>query len=186
VVARAARSALNPPLELSDGVVRLRALESRDRETVLETMRDPHVRRWFNMPAEPSDTEFELLLAQTSEGWNRGDRLDFQITAPPDDVAVGAVIASRRVRDNWELAYLAGPRGRGRGLVARAVLLVCDWLLEQGVQRIEIRTHPDNADSQRLAERLGFQRESRERRSIWLHGQRCDALVYSLLPDDPR
>ncbi|HEY3184990.1 MAG TPA: GNAT family protein [Gaiellaceae bacterium] len=171
---------------LADGVVLLRAMESRDRDTVLETMRDPHVRHWFNMPAEPSHTDFELLLAQTREGWERGDRLDLQITAPPDDVAVGSVIASRRVRDNWELAYLAGPRGRGRGLVARAVLLVCEWLFEQGVQRIEIRTHPDNADSQRLAERLGFQREGRERRSIWLHGQRCDALVYSLLPDDPR
>jgi RimJ/RimL family protein N-acetyltransferase len=186
VVARAARLALKPPSELADGVVRLRAVESRDRDAVLETMRDPHVRRWFNMPAEPSHTDFELLLAQTREGWERGDRLDFQITAPPDDVAVGAVIASQRVRDNWELAYLAGPRGRGRGLVGRAVLLVCDWLFEQGVQRIEIRTHPDNTDSQRLAERLGFQREGRERRSIWLHGRRCDALVWSLLPEDPR
>jgi RimJ/RimL family protein N-acetyltransferase len=186
VVARAARLALKPPSELADGVVRLRAVESRDRDAVLETMRDPHVRRWFNMPAEPSHTDFELLLAQTREGWERGDRLDFQITAPPDDVAVGAVIASQRVRDNWELAYLAGPRGRGRGLVGRAVLLVCDWLFEQGVQRIEIRTHPDNTDSQRLAERLGFQREGSERRSIWLHGRRCDALVWSLLPEDPR
>jgi len=166
--------------------VLLRPVESRDRDTVLETMRDPHVRRWFNMPAEPSHADFDLLLAQARDAWERGDRLDLQITAPPDDVAVGAVIASQRVRDNWELAYLAGPRGRGRGLVARAVRLVCQWLFEQGVQRIEIRTHPDNADSQRLAERLGFQREGRERRSIWLHGQRCDALVYSLLPDDPR
>ena len=171
---------------LTDGVVLLRALRSRDRDAVLETMRDPHVRRWFNMPPEPSHADFELLLAQTREGWVRGDRLDFQITAPPDDAAVGAVIASARVRDNWEIAYLAGPRGRGRGLVARAVRLVCAWLFEQGVQRIEIRAHPDNADSQRLAERVGFRPEGRERRSIWLHGRRCDALVYSLLPDDPR
>jgi RimJ/RimL family protein N-acetyltransferase len=167
-------------------VVRLRALDARDRDSVLETMRDPQVQRWFNMPAAPSHTDFELLLAQTREGWERGDRLDFQITVPPDDVAVGAVIASQRVRDNWELAYLAGGRGRGRGLVVRAVALVCEWLFERGVQRIEIRTHPDNADSQRLAERVGFQREGRERRSIWLHGQRCDAVVYSLLPDDRR
>jgi len=171
---------------LSDGVVLLRALEPQDRESVLATMRDPHVRRWFNMPADPSDADFELLLAQTREGWERRDRLDFQITAPPEDVAVGAVIASQRVRDNWELAYLAGERGRGRGLVVRAVQLVCGWLFAHGVQRIEIRTHPENVDSQRLAERVGFRREGRERRSIWLHGQRCDALVYSLLPDDPR
>ena len=52
--------------------------------------------------------------------------------------------------------------------------------------RLELRTHPDNEPSQRLAERCGFRREGRERRSIWLHGKREDAFVWSLLPDDPR
>jgi RimJ/RimL family protein N-acetyltransferase len=63
---------------------------------------------------------------------------------------------------------------------------MCDWLFAQGVGRIEVRTHPENGASQRLAERCGFQREGRERASIWLHGRREDALVWSLLPGDPR
>jgi RimJ/RimL family protein N-acetyltransferase len=84
------------------------------------------------------------------------------------------------------VAYLAGPDGRGRGLMTRAVRLVCDWLFSAGVGRIEVRTHPDNEPSQRLAERCGFQREGLERKSIWLHGQRADAIVWSLLPGDPR
>jgi RimJ/RimL family protein N-acetyltransferase len=33
---------------------------------------------------------------------------------------------------------------------------------------------------------VGFVREGVERRSIWLHGRREDAIVWSLLPDDPR
>ena len=32
----------------------------------------------------------------------------------------------------------------------------------------------------------GFVREGRERSSIWLHGRREDALLWSLLPEDPR
>jgi ribosomal-protein-alanine N-acetyltransferase len=70
--------------------------------------------------------------------------------------------------------------------MTRAVRLVCDWLLTAGVGRIEVRTHPANEPSQRLAERCGFQREGLERKSIWLHGQRADAIVWSLLPSDPR
>jgi Acetyltransferases, including N-acetylases of ribosomal proteins len=70
--------------------------------------------------------------------------------------------------------------------MTRAVRLVCDWLFAQGVGRLEVRTHPDNVASQRLAERSGFQQEGLERRSIWLHGRRADALLWSLLPDDPR
>ena len=96
------------------------------------------------------------------------------------------MIASRRHRDNYELAYLAGAGGRGRGLMTRAVRLLCDWLFGEGVGRLELRTHPDNGPSERLAERAGFQREGVERKSIWLHGKRQDAVVWSLLPDDPR
>jgi len=71
-------------------------------------------------------------------------------------------------------------------LMTRAVNLLCDWLFSEGVGRIEIRTHPGNDASRRLAERCGFQYEGRERRSIWLHGRREDAFVFSLLPKDPR
>jgi RimJ/RimL family protein N-acetyltransferase len=70
--------------------------------------------------------------------------------------------------------------------MTRAVRLLCEWLLEEGVGRIEIRTHPGNEASQKLAQRAGFTREGLERKSIWLHGQRHDAIVWSLLPTDPR
>jgi RimJ/RimL family protein N-acetyltransferase len=68
--------------------------------------------------------------------------------------------------------------------MTRAVRLLATWLLEEGIGRLEIRTHPDNVASQRLAERAGFTREGRERKSIWLHGERHDAIVWSLLPED--
>jgi RimJ/RimL family protein N-acetyltransferase len=148
-------------------------------------MSDPVVRRWLNMPDQPGETDFDELLRRVSNGWSDGTRWDLALT-DSNDTVVGAVIASKRPRDNWELAYLAAEAGRGRGLVTRAVKLVCTWLLDAGVGRIEIRTHPENVPSQRVAERCGFQLEGRERRSIWLHGRRQDALVWSLLPTDPR
>ena len=174
-----------PPTPLTDGVVTLRRLRTGDRPAVLATMVDPVVRRWLNMPEAPSETDFDELLRTMSDGWVAGTRCDFAI-ADATDAVLGAVIASKRPRDNWELAYLAREAGRGRGLVTRSVRLVCRWLFEAGVGRIEIRTHPENGPSQRVAERCGFQLEGRERRSIWLHGRRQDALVWSLLPSDPR
>jgi RimJ/RimL family protein N-acetyltransferase len=177
---------LKPPPALTDGVVVLRELRKGDRDSVLSTMRDPLVARWLNMPAQPSRHDFESLLRLVVDGRASGERIDFVVAEADEDVPVGAVIASRRHRDNYELAYLAGERGRGRGLMTRAVRIFCEWLFSEGVGRIELRTHPDNEDSRRLAERCGFQAEGRERKSIWLHGQREDALVYSLLPEDPR
>jgi RimJ/RimL family protein N-acetyltransferase len=177
---------VKPPDSITDGVVVLRELREGDRAVTLSTMRDPVVARWLNMPAAPSDRDFDSLLRVGRDGRASGDRIDYTVTETGEDVSLGAVIASRRHRDNYEVAYLAGAEGRGRGLMTRAVRLLCDWLLEEGVGRIELRTHPDNEASQKLAQRAGFRREGLERKSIWLHGERVDAIVWSLLPGDPR
>jgi RimJ/RimL family protein N-acetyltransferase len=177
---------MKPPDSITDGVVVLRELREADRAVVLSTMRDPVVAQWLNMPAVPSDRDFDSLLRVARGGRASGDRIDYTVTEAGQDVSLGAVIASRRQRDNYEVAYLARAEGRGRGLMTRAVRLLCDWLLEEGVGRIELRTHPDNVASQKLAERAGFTREGVERKSIWLHTQREDAIVWSLLPTDAR
>jgi ribosomal-protein-alanine N-acetyltransferase len=177
---------VKPPDSITDGVVVLRELREGDRAATLSTMRDAVVARWLNMPVTPGDREFDSLLRVARDGRASGDRIDYTVTEQGDDVSLGAVIASRRHRDNYEIAYLAREEGRGRGLMTRAVRLLCDWLLEEGVGRIEVRTHPENEASQRLARRAGFQREGLERRSIWLHGERVDAIVWSLLPTDSR
>jgi RimJ/RimL family protein N-acetyltransferase len=147
-------------------------------------MRDPEVRRWLNMPPNPGNADFDALMRTIQAGFLAGERFDYAVTTREDDTPYGAVVASRRARENWELAYLAGEAGRGDGRMTRAMRLLAEWLIEQGVGRLEIRTHPDNAASQRLAERAGFTQEGRERKSIWLHGTRHDAIVWSLLPED--
>jgi RimJ/RimL family protein N-acetyltransferase len=174
------------PDTFTDGVVVLRELRESDRAVVLATMRDPVVRRWLNMPTDPGDRDFDSLARVAREGRRSGERFDYVVTEPGPDVSLGSVIVSRRHRDNFEIAYLAGERGRGRGLMTHAVALVCEGLFEQGAERLELRTHPENDASQRLAERCGFQREGIERKSIWLHARREDAVLWSLLPDDPR
>lgn len=177
---------MKPPDSITDGVVALREVREDDRAVTLSTMRDPVVARWLNMPAAPGDRDFDALLRVARAGRDSGDRIDYAVTEAGVDLSLGAVIASRRHRDNYEVAYLAREEGRGRGLMTRAVRLLCEWLLDEGVGRIEVRTHPENLASQRLAERAGFTREGLERKSIWLHGGRVDAIVWSLLPGDPR
>ena len=176
---------MKPPDSITDGVVALRKLRESDRAVVLSTFADPLVRQWLNMPAVPKDSDFDAVMRTIRDGFASGDRFDYCVTELPDDVSLGAVIASRRHRDNFEVAYLARAEGRGRGLMTRAVRLICEWLLEEGVGRIELRTHPDNEASQKLAARAGFHREGLERKSIWLHSERQDAIVWSLIPTDP-
>jgi RimJ/RimL family protein N-acetyltransferase len=177
---------VNLPATITDGSVVLRHVREADRAVVLSAMSDPLVARWLNMPRTPSDADFDSLVRVAKTGWSSGERFDYAVCDADEPTWRGAVIASRRHRDNYEIAYLAGPNGRERGLMTTAVQLLCDALFAAGVGRLELRTHPENESSQRLALRCGFRREGRERSSIWLHGKRTDAYVWSLLPDDPR
>jgi RimJ/RimL family protein N-acetyltransferase len=177
---------VNLPTTITDGSVVLRPVREADRAVVLSAMGDPLIARWLNMPRSPSNADFDSLVRVAQTGWDSGARFDYAVCVAGDATWLGSVIASRRHRDNYEVAYLAGAPGRERGLMSTAVRLLCDALFEAGVGRLELRTHPDNEPSQRLAQRCGFRREGRERSSIWLHGKREDAFVWSLLPDDPR
>jgi RimJ/RimL family protein N-acetyltransferase len=175
---------IRAPEKLTDGTVVLRRLREGDRAAVIETMRDPVVRRWLNMPADPGDREFDAVMRTVATGFRTGERYDFCVVTDDDEPARGSVIASRRHRDNYEIAYLAGERGRGHGLMTRAVVVLSEWLLGQGVGRLEIRTHPDNAASQRVAENAGFVREGIARSAVQSRGRRWSVVVYSLLPED--
>jgi RimJ/RimL family protein N-acetyltransferase len=67
------------------------------------------------------------------------------------------------------------------------VSLVARWAFDDlAIERIELRVHPENAPSRRVAERAGFTREGVERASrAWPDGTRFDSIVYSLLATDP-
>jgi RimJ/RimL family protein N-acetyltransferase len=58
-----------------------------------------------------------------------------------------------------EVGYYLRQDAWGNGYATRALELVTDWLLGAGgFAEVVLRTHPDNAASQRVAERAGFVR----------------------------
>src|SRR5690349_7563259 len=103
---------MNLPTTITDGSVILRPVREEDRAVVLSAMRDPLVARWLNMPREPDDADFDSLMRVMHDGRSSGERFDYAVADAEDGLWLGAVIASRRHRDNYEVAYLAGEQGR--------------------------------------------------------------------------
>ena len=65
--------------------------------------------------------------------------------------------------------------------------LLVDYLFgAKKVNRISLVIVPENAPSQRIAEKCGFQLEGRARGAFFNGGRSLDVLIYSLLRDDPR
>jgi RimJ/RimL family protein N-acetyltransferase len=83
--------------------------------------------------------------------------------------------------------WIAAP-ARGHGVCTRALRVLSRWALDElGLRRLDLITDPDNVASQRVAEKVGFQREG-VMRSHLLHpdGRLRDSVMFSLLPGELR
>ena len=103
-------------------------------------------------------------------------RLAGQITV--DNIVRGALRAGY-------LGYWIDRAVAGRGMASLAVALVCDHAFGPGgLHRLQADIRPENLPSQRLVERLGFQREGLLRRYLDIDGDWRDHLAFGLLAED--
>ncbi|MFB9802889.1 GNAT family N-acetyltransferase [Streptomonospora salina] len=169
----------------------LRAHTRDDIGAVYRGAADPAVQRWLPMP-EPgapytrADAEHWCLVAapQARAG---GDGQQWAAV----DTATGAYLGAIGLnRTAWrarctEIGYWLCAWARGRGLATEAVVAVSRWaLVEQGLQRVELKAAVGNAASRRVAEKAGFAYEGTERNAMPLHEGRTGLATYSLIPGD--
>jgi len=174
---------------LRDGDLLLRPAVPSDAEAIREVYSEPDIRRWMGWDERPpDDAEARANIRRAERAWQDRTWAVFRIVDAATDEVVGG--ANLRLGDHriGEVSYFLRASARGRGLATRAVALVAGWAFDElGLERIELRVHPENQASIRVAERAGFTREGVERASrAWPDGSRFDSVVYSLLPGDRR
>ena len=165
----------------------LRPLGEADIPQLLRSPPDDEMRRWLTIRANPVTEESVRaeLIAPSQAGWRDGTMAHFAIYETARDRLLGTISVRFYRHGIGEIGYDLLPHGRGRGVATRAVKLVARWAFgELGIERLELRTHPDNVASQRVAERAGFTNEGIERLSRRLYDERHDCIVFSLLPGE--
>lgn len=84
-----------------------------------------------------------------------------------------------------EIGYALATAYQNQGAMTAALsLLLPDLMLAAGLERLEARCSIENLASQRVLEKLGFQREGRLKSYFLLHGRRVDNYLYALLRAD--
>lgn len=150
---------------------------------------DPSVLR-FSWPHTVAYTEHDawaFLRAQERARLD-GEELNLALADPaaPATVFGGGSLHAIDLREGRaSVGYWLAPAYRGRGIATRATVLMARWgFSELGLGRIELTSGPDNAASQRVAERVGFVCEGVLRSHIPFKGGRRDSVLFSLLPGD--
>jgi RimJ/RimL family protein N-acetyltransferase len=177
-----------PEPPLTDDVVLLRLPTLADVDAYRAVRSESDTRYWMGWDDDrrPSREETAATIERALGGWHEGTWAVFVIVDAPNDAVVGGANLRLGDFDSAEVSYYLAAAARGRGYATRTVLLLARWAFDRlGIQRLELRAHPDNEASIRVAERAGFTREGIERASrAWPNGTRFDSVLFSLLPAD--
>jgi RimJ/RimL family protein N-acetyltransferase len=183
---------LKPPYPtLSDGVVTLRIPDEWRDAASLRHFADAEIVHWL-FGGRPPPEDPPAVFAQQHEWWRTGTNAAFSIDAEGHDERVGFTRVLFGLVDPMgfaELGYCLFPDGRGRGYATRAARLVASWVFDDlGLGRLQARTSLGNVASERVLERVGFQREGIARAGFLLpvSRERPDKTMWSLLPGELR
>jgi len=169
-------------VELRDKDLELRPFTMADVPAIVEACNDPEIQHWIPLIPRPYTEE-------DASAFVRGDvprigQQQFAITE--GGRLVGSIGMGVNESRTGHIGYWCAPQARGRGVTTRALRLLSDYAFsELALERLELLTDPDNRASQRVAEKVGFQREG-VLRSHLLHpdGRRRDSVMFSLLPGE--
>jgi len=171
-------------VELRDEDLALRPWTEDDAPALVVACNDPEITYWIPVIRSPYTEEDALSYIR---GEVRPEEHSFAITL--DGVVVGSIgmgVTSENYRGR--IGYWVAATARGRGLCTRALRLLSRWGLDElALQRLDLITDPDNAASQRVAEKVGFRREGVLRAHLrHPDGRIRDSVMFSLLPGELR
>jgi RimJ/RimL family protein N-acetyltransferase len=161
-----------------------------DTDTIVECCREPSIGEWTAIPVPYGRADAEHFLAgMVARGWagrsptwalrpaERGPVIGMiGLDLPPSDPSAA------------EIGFWLHPPARGRGLMTRAVQLVCDFGFRPGglgLQRIQWRAKVGNYASAAVVQRAGFRYEGLLRRAGLQRGSRHDMWIAGRLATDP-
>jgi RimJ/RimL family protein N-acetyltransferase len=171
-------------MELRDGDLVLRPWTEGDIDELVVAIDDPEIAHWIPLIPHPY-TEADARAFLDGEVAPAEHRLAITLV----DSIVGGIGMSVNSHDyRGTIGYWVARDARGHGICTRAVRVLARHGFEElELQRVDLITDPDNVASQRVAEKVGFQREGVLRAHLrHPDGRIRDSVMFSLLPGELR
>ncbi|XP_042458668.1 uncharacterized N-acetyltransferase p20-like [Zingiber officinale] len=173
-----------PPTTTATGAITLRKFDLADVDDYMVWASDDRVTalcRW------DSYTDKEALLRYMRDvvvphPWYRAICIDGRPIG-----AISVYPGAGRDGCKGELGYVLAAAHWGRGYVTEAVRQAMAAVFRElpGLERVEALVDVDNRASQRVLEKVGFQREGVLRKSMLIRGTTRDTVIFSFLSTDP-
>jgi [ribosomal protein S5]-alanine N-acetyltransferase len=128
--------------------------------------RDEEIFKWTTEKRDLTVEETRTAIEQLNANPNA---VCLVIVETASETLLGNIaLAIEQNHQSAEVMYWLAPAGRKRGIATNAVRLLCDWAFRAfDLERITLKTHPENIPSQSVAQRAGFMRKERREAVIW-------------------
>lgn len=173
------------------GLLRLRPLTARD-EAAWQRLRVAN-RQWL-LPWEATSPgkdngnhlTYRQYLHSINEQARQGGLLPWAIEL--DGQIIGQITVASIAYGSLHSAsigYFIAQSAAGRGVMPTAVAMAVDYLLwYRSIHRIEINIRPENANSLRVVEKLGFRDEGTRKGYLHINGKWADHRAFALVSEE--
>jgi len=143
--------------------------------------------RLYWLPGEPTLQDSERRIRNGLTQFVEGAGLDAGIFASGELRGFAGLFHIDSRFKSAEIGYWVDAEAEGKGLVSRAAsALIAHAFTELRLHRIDLKCSATNTRSIRVAERLGFTLEGRQRKADEIDGEWHDLLLYGILEEDWR
>ncbi|TQM28941.1 GNAT family N-acetyltransferase [Nocardia bhagyanarayanae] len=173
---------------LTDGAVWLSPPTAADTDVIIARCQDPSIGEWTTIPVPYGPEDAEKFFADfVVPGWAaRSPTWALRLAA--DGPVAGMIGLEQKDPSACEIGFWLASEHRGRGHMARAVKLVCEFGFAadgMGLARISWRAFVGNYSSVAAVRRNGFRYEGLARLGGWQRGVRRDEWLAARLHSDP-
>lgn len=167
--------------------MKLRRLEEKDAENMLEWMNDPDIQKNFRFPAKRRDREQVLQFIRNAETRPiDGKSIHFAIVDEYDEymgtISLKEVDMTAR---NAEYAISLRKKAQGRGIGSAATKEILRLAFEEfGLQRVYLNVLSGNSRAIALYEKCGFVYEGEFRNHLFLRGEYQSLKWYAMLKEE--
>lgn len=177
-------------VELRDADLVLRPWMEDDVPELVAACSDPEIARWIPViPSPYTEEDARAFIDGVSRAVPEYTVPEHSFAVTREDALAGAIgMSVNSMNYRGRIGYWVVASVRGNGVGTRALRLLSRWALaELDLQRLDLITDPDNVASQRVAEKVGFQREGVLRAHLrHPDGRIRDSVMFSLLPGELR
>ena len=163
---------------------------------ILRRYKKEDIQDLFEYLSDPEVVEYEpykpLTLEEAAENleWRIGTEEMIAVELKSSHKMIGNVYMGRREFEALEIGYVFNRNYWGNGYAAESCKALIQQAFSNGVHRIYAECDPNNKNSWKLLEALGFQREAHFRRNVYFWKDENkkpiwkDTYVYAKLNDN--